>query len=124
MQQFLVFICVLAFFHLSEFLLAFVYMRQELGWSSFLFSKTYCIAMSTALVEYLLECWLFPGLKSLQMVSTIGLVFVIVGEAVRKCGMITAKSNFTHKIRYEQSDEHQLVDYGIYRHAGQFHASG
>ncbi len=40
-------------------------------------------------------------LVQVSFISYSGLVMVIVGEAVRKAGMITAKSAFTHLIKSE-----------------------
>lgn len=115
MQHLKLFLGVLAFFHLSEFLLACLFMRHELGFSSLLFSKPYCIAMSVAVVEYLLEYWLFPSLKKLIVVTFLGVALAILGEAIRKCAMLTARASFTHQIRFEKEDSHQLVTHGIYR---------
>jgi hypothetical protein len=76
------FAAVLAVFHSSEFLLAYVYNRRDLGWHSahearlcvpastdahapgFLFSRPYCAAMGFACLEYALELWFAPGLKA------------------------------------------------------------
>ena len=51
----------------------------------------------------------------MQYVSCMGLAFVIIGESIRKTGMLTAQQNFSHDIRVEKADEHTLIDHGIYR---------
>jgi protein-S-isoprenylcysteine O-methyltransferase len=44
------------------------------------------------------------------------LVCVILGEAVRKAGQLTAKQCFTHNIATRRRDGHMLVTTGIYRY--------
>lgn len=106
----------LVFFHVSEFLLACIYMRDELSWRSWLVSKPYAVAMSGALLEYAFELWLAPGMKQWGYVAWLGLALVVLGEAIRKAGMLTAKASFTHNIRHSGRPEHRLVTWGIYRH--------
>lgn len=110
----------LAFFHTSEFLLAALYDRANLGWRSWLFSRPYCIAMLAACVEHAVELRWAPWIK-LPAVSALGLAAVACGELVRKVAMITAAHNFTHMIQTERRPEHRLVTGGIYsyvRHPG------
>ena len=40
---------------------------------------------------------------------------IIVGEVIRKTGMLTARSNFTHDVQIYKRDDHVLVTGGIYR---------
>mmetsp|Transcript_18687 Transcript_18687/g.52514 ORF Transcript_18687/g.52514 Transcript_18687/m.52514 type:complete len:196 (-) Transcript_18687:848-1435(-) len=105
----------LAFYHVSEFTLAAVFMRQQLSWSSWLITKPYCLAMGTGLLEFWLESWLWPQLKQLTSISLLGLVLAVLGETIRKAGMVTAGRNFTHTIQSQKSPQHQLVTWGIYR---------
>jgi protein-S-isoprenylcysteine O-methyltransferase len=116
MSLLLVFCCVLAFYHVSEFALAATYMHDQLGWHSWLVSKPYCIAMFGALMEYAVESRFLPGLKQLvwsssltamctpggdplvcesaqapamqRWISWTGLALVIIGEGIRKAGMV------------------------------------
>ncbi|GLC57133.1 hypothetical protein PLESTB_001187000 [Pleodorina starrii] len=115
-----VFVAVLTFFHCSEFLLAYVYMRDELSITSWLITKPYATAMAFAVLEYLVESWALPGLKvgngGMGYVSWVGLALVLLGEGIRKLGMFTAQSNFTHNIRTTQDPTHVLVTRGIYRY--------
>lgn len=110
------FAIVLAYFHVSEFTLAFIFMRKELSWQSWLFSKPYCLAMLMATIEFSIEAWLLPALKTKMFaVAASGLAMVVIGEAIRKTAMITAKGNFTHIIRRYKQPDHQLITWGIYR---------
>ncbi|KAK3260814.1 hypothetical protein CYMTET_30249, partial [Cymbomonas tetramitiformis] len=75
--------------------------------------------MSFAVCEYFIELFLFPSIKSheaLRFISGVGLGGVIIGEFLRKTGMITAGRSFTHCIRTSKKPEHQLVTWGIYRY--------
>jgi protein-S-isoprenylcysteine O-methyltransferase len=112
--------CLVEIFHVSEFLLAMIFMRDELGWKSWLFSRGYCLAMTFAVAEYFLELWLIPGLKATWwwepqgLIALLGLAMVLAGEMVRKTAMVTAGRNFTHLIKQTKRPEHVLVTEGIY----------
>ncbi|KAF3448770.1 hypothetical protein FNV43_RR09483 [Rhamnella rubrinervis] len=85
----------LAFFHGSEYILAIaIHGKSNVTFSS------------------LLEHW---------WVSNLGLALVIVGEIIRKLAIITAGRAFTHLIRTNHVEHHNLVTHGIYkfvRHPG------
>mmetsp|Transcript_15289 Transcript_15289/g.38890 ORF Transcript_15289/g.38890 Transcript_15289/m.38890 type:complete len:198 (+) Transcript_15289:181-774(+) len=115
--QFVTFVGCLGFFHVTEYLLAWVYNRSEVTRDSWLFSKAYCCAMAAAVAEYKVERDCIPKLKECsQWVSLCGLVAVICGEAIRKLAIVTAKSNFTQDIKTHRRPNHRLVTTGIYRH--------
>jgi protein-S-isoprenylcysteine O-methyltransferase len=61
------------------------------------------------------EYALFPEMKGCNLVSLLGLTAAVVGELIRKAGMITAGSSFTHQIRHHRDDSHRLITGGIYR---------
>ncbi|GAQ82316.1 protein-S-isoprenylcysteine O-methyltransferase [Klebsormidium nitens] len=114
--MFLVFVGLVAFFHVSEFTLAAVYDRDNLGYHSWLISPPYCLALLAACAEYWVESSLFPGMKGPDVVSLVGLVVALLGEAIRKTGIITAGSSFTHHIRHHREQNHRLITEGIYRY--------
>ncbi|KAG2447198.1 hypothetical protein HYH02_007940 [Chlamydomonas schloesseri] len=76
--------------------------------------------MGFAIIEYSVEAWLLPGIKvgsgGMGYVSWLGLALVLLGEGIRKVGMLTAQSNFTHNIRVRRDERHRLVTHGIYRY--------
>ena len=47
--------------------------------------------------------------------QALGLLLIVSGELLRKCGMVTAGANFTHTIALRQRREHVLVEHGVYR---------
>ncbi|KAL0479231.1 protein-S-isoprenylcysteine O-methyltransferase [Acrasis kona] len=110
------FLILVVMFHLSEAAIQYIYNREEFGFSSFCFEREYRIAMSVAVLEFILESWLFPNLKQHQLFHYMGIILVIVGELIRKVGMITAKASFTHQIQYEKRQQHKLVTDGIYKY--------
>ena len=54
-----------------------------------------------------------PALAPLQW---LGLALVILGEAVRKAGILTARHNFTHLVQLTRRPRHTLVTHGVYAH--------
>jgi protein-S-isoprenylcysteine O-methyltransferase len=56
------YMCIMTFFHFSEFIVTSVIRPQNLSTDSFLLnhSKAYGIAASVSWLEYLIELWLFP----------------------------------------------------------------
>ncbi|GIL73682.1 hypothetical protein Vretimale_5431 [Volvox reticuliferus] len=117
---FILFFASLAFFHCSEFLLALIFTRDELSMNSWLISKPYVTAMAFAVLEYVFESWATPALKvgsgGMGYVSWLGLILIVLGEGIRKLGIFTAKSNFTHNMRTTRQPTHVLVMRGIYRY--------
>eukprot|EP00879_Flechtneria_rotunda_P014275 GHRR01014912.1.p1 GENE.GHRR01014912.1~~GHRR01014912.1.p1 ORF type:complete len:188 (+),score=48.82 GHRR01014912.1:142-705(+) len=121
MWQMQVFALALAVFHTSEFLLAAVFMRDQMSARSLLISKPYITAMLTGVLEYLLEATVLPSLKQMHTVSYVGIALLLLGEFVRKIAMVTAGANFTHDIQHSKRAEHVLVTKGVYkfvRHPG------
>ena len=106
----------MSFFHFSEYLLTSIFNPHTLGIDSFLLnhSKEYVIAAVVSWVEYWLELYFFPGLKSFSYLSALGAGLVVVGEALRKMSMVTAGSNFTHLVQYRKRSSHKLVTSGVY----------
>lgn len=106
----------LSFFHFSEYVVTSIFNSHTLSIDSFLLnhSKEYVAAAVASWVEYWLEYYFFPNLKTLHYISIIGAIMVIFGEALRKIAMLTAGSNFTHLVQYRKRDKHELVTSGVY----------
>lgn len=111
---------VLAFFHWSEYFFTAISNPDHLGIKSFLLdhSREYHAAASLALLEYLLERWLFAGLKisvgCLSFFNWLGFFMCIGGETFRKLAMVTCGTNFNHLIEYSKRRDHILVTNGVY----------
>ena len=113
----------LAFFHVSELALEWLHNRQEFDFfGSLLISKPYVLAHGVGLLEFGVESWLLPSMKAHEGLMWRGVFFVVLGESIRKAGIIVGKHNFTHQIRRSNADKRNvLVKHGIYkwvRHPG------
>lgn len=106
----------LAFFHISEYIVTAIFNADKLSTDSFLVnhSTEYCIAAAASWVEYWIEYYLFPGMKSLHFISVVGGILVVGGEFLRKLAMFTAGANFTHIVQTRKREHHKLVTSGVY----------
>ncbi|KHN43676.1 Pentatricopeptide repeat-containing protein [Glycine soja] len=48
------------------------------------------------------------------VISDLGLALVVIGEIIRKMGILTAGKAFTHLIKIYHEEQHQLITHGIY----------
>ena len=117
------YLCAMSFFHFSEYIMTALYNADKLSIDSFLLNHSleYKIAAVCSWIEFAVEFYLFPAMKTRLFLSFIGLCLVIFGEVLRKLAMVTAKSNFTHLVQFRKRKEHTLVTWGIYgwcRHPG------
>ncbi|CAG9814389.1 unnamed protein product [Phaedon cochleariae] len=110
------YMCVMAFFHFSEFTAISIVQPKQVSIDSFVInhSPQYIAAAVMSWVEFFIEAYFCPGLKQLYWVSNAGLVLCILGEVWRKTAMITAGSSFNHLVQHERSSDHVLVTHGIY----------
>jgi protein-S-isoprenylcysteine O-methyltransferase len=110
------YLCILSFFHYSEYLTTSVINPHLVSLDSFLLnhSKEYGIAAVSSWVEYHVERYFFPENKVLFVISYTGLLLCLTGEFIRKLAMLTAGRNFTHLIEFNKSEGHVLVTSGIY----------
>lgn len=106
----------LSFFHFSEYIVTSIFNSHTLSIDSFLLnhSREYAMAAVASWLEYWIEFYFFPGLKSFHYVSILGALMVLFGESLRKVAMITAGSNFSHIVQYRKKDDHELVTTGVY----------
>lgn len=88
---------------------------------AWLISYPYVAFMALGLSEYALhQATMFPSWES-KVPATVGIIMVMVGEGIRKTGMVTCASGFTHKIQFQRRAGHTLTTDGIYqymRHPG------
>ncbi|XP_064611695.1 protein-S-isoprenylcysteine O-methyltransferase-like [Liolophura sinensis] len=110
------YITMLSFFHWSEYFVTAISNPKTLSVESFLLNHSleYKLAAMASWVEYWVEWYFVPGLKTFRYVSLVGLALVIGGELMRKAGMLTAKTNFNHYVQRYKKDGHELVTRGVY----------
>ncbi|KAJ3275741.1 hypothetical protein HDV01_007208 [Terramyces sp. JEL0728] len=113
--KFGLFLVFLSTFHLLEYYT--LALHQPVTLESFLInhSREYHMAMGGACLEYFVELFLFPAMKQWSF-TNIGIVAVILAQALRSSAMVHARSNFTHQIEFEKKDTHLLVTDGIYKY--------
>ncbi|KAJ8918403.1 hypothetical protein NQ315_008099 [Exocentrus adspersus] len=111
-----VYMCVMAFFHFSEFVAIAIVQPKQVSVDSFVInhSPQYTVAAITSWLEFFVESYLFPGMKQIVWVSNIGLLICIGGEILRKLSMFTAGTSFHHLVQCEKSKDHVLVTHGVY----------
>ncbi|PIC55639.1 hypothetical protein B9Z55_000831 [Caenorhabditis nigoni] len=111
-------------FHFTEFVFTALTNRRSLRPDSFLLNHSvgYWLAAGISWVEFGIEAYFFPGIKSYP-VLWIGTIGCIIGEICRKLAMIHAGLGFTHRLAMTKRVDHRLVKDGIYaymRHPGYF----
>ncbi|KAJ1528826.1 hypothetical protein ONE63_007201 [Megalurothrips usitatus] len=113
-----VYTCVLSLFHYSEFLAIAVTNPSTLSIRSFVLDNgwEYKVAAITCWVEYCIELYLFPGLKTLSFVSVVGFLMCVSGEFLRKLAMWTASTNFNHEVQSVHAKDHVLITHGVYQY--------
>jgi len=115
-SSFGIYLCFLAFFHFSEYVATGLGNPRNLSFDSYLVNHSvqYGVAMVVSWTEHALWLSLFPSLKSLYLVTIMGIIFCLVGEVVRKAAMLEAGRSFNHLVQSERADDHTLVTSGIY----------
>jgi len=112
------YMCLLSFFHFSEYLTTALINPRSLSLDSFLInhSREYTIAAVLSWTEFWLEWLILPELKQIFCLSILGVMLCVGGEFIRKLAMFTAKTNFSHVIQVHKEEGHVLVTNGIYRY--------
>ncbi|ORX60433.1 ICMT-domain-containing protein [Hesseltinella vesiculosa] len=119
------FLCALALFHFLEYLATALYNPRKLTLDSYLINHSahYHAAHAVSFLEFSIECYLFPSWRKFGWINVVGLCLVILGQLARTTAMMSAKSNFSHRIVDYKAPDHQLVQHGIYslmRHPSYF----
>jgi len=110
------FIAAWACFHWGEFAVTAGWNIDKCSVDSFLLDNgaPYHIANGIAVVEYLITLYFKPWFKLHPYISTIGIVMVFVGQALRSSAMIHASNNFSHAVAFRKLKTHRLVTDGVY----------
>lgn len=80
-------------------------------------STAYTVAFGISQLEYWAEkLFLFPeGVKGHAAIAVPAAAVMLLGDGIRKAGMITAGKSFTHLVAYSHTSTHRLVTWGVYR---------
>ena len=115
-SSFGVYMMAMSFFHWSEYVTTAIFNPSTLSLDSFLINHSweYGVAACASWLEFWVEYYFFPGLKTLRIFLWVGLVMVVLGETLRKVAMFTAGSNFTHQVQNVKRPNHSLVTTGVY----------
>ncbi|XP_026314024.1 uncharacterized protein LOC113225801 [Hyposmocoma kahamanoa] len=110
------YLAILSFFHFSEFMAVAILNPRTLTIDSFILNHSvqYWVAAVASWVEWGLEYYFVPSMKTCFWLSTIGVLMCIAGEVFRKGAMITARTNFNHTVQFVKLPDHQLVTHGVY----------
>lgn len=129
------FILTLSIFHFLEFYITAVANPPFATVSAFLLSQNgsaYTIANACALIECILHYTLFPsfnlfspdlGGACFQAWLSLGFTGIIAGQVIRTSAMVSAGTNFNHRVQVRKRVGHELVTGGIYsllRHPSYF----
>lgn len=122
------FLATLATFHFLEFYTTAAYNTPVAWVASFLLTNgaQYRQAHTMAFVETCVTSWLFPSWQARihsPTVIALGVLLILVGQAVRSIAMAQAGTNFNHTVQSKKSDGHELVTSGMYayfRHPSYF----
>ncbi|KAF2714705.1 prenyl cysteine carboxyl methyltransferas-like protein Ste14 [Pleomassaria siparia CBS 279.74] len=122
------FIGTLCIFHFLEFYTTAEYNTPTAYVSSFLLTNgsRYRQAHTVALIETLVTSYFLPGWQARlnpPPIVALGILMIVVGQAVRSLAMAQAGTNFNHQVQSEKNDGHELVTTGLYtylRHPSYF----
>lgn len=108
--------CVIAFFHYSEFLAIAWSNPRSLNIDTFMLNHSiaYAVAAMASWLEFTIEAYAYPPLKDNIPILCVGVIICVVGEILRKSAIITANSNFNHIVQYQKARDHSLVTHGVY----------
>lgn len=130
-KPFNIYIMALTLFHFLEYYITAKYNPRKVNSQSFLLNNgiEYTMAHTIAILECLIEGWLFPNVKAYnhskicQILVLSGLLLVLIGQIVRSLAMYTAGKSFSHIVKVEKETDHKLVTTGVYaffRHPSYF----
>lgn len=125
------FLAALSAFHFLEFWTTAHRNTLVASIDSFLLTSNgpaYALAHSCAMAECLFLDFLFPGRPWIPfglrpVITTVGLVLVVVGQTVRSAAMLQAGASFNHQVQMRKAESHSLVTTGVYavlRHPSYF----
>nr|CAB3255184.1 protein-S-isoprenylcysteine O-methyltransferase-like [Phallusia mammillata] len=110
------YLCVISFFHMSEYIATAFYNPSSLTLDSFIInhSREFNAALLLSFVEHLILMYFIPGMKMPSVLTYLGLMLCSWGEIFRKLAMFTAGKSFNHVVQFYKHKDHILVTSGVY----------
>jgi len=110
------FVAAWAAFHWGEYAVTAGWNLEKCSVDSFLLENgmTYHLAHGTALAEYIVTMYVWPGWKTHGGITLAGIVLVLAGQVLRSMAMIHASTNFSHAVAFRKREAHVLVTDGVY----------
>lgn len=71
-------------------------------------------AHACGILEFWIEWALVPSWKAQRVWHALGLVCMVLGQAMRSLAMVHASTNFSHALAREKRNDHVLVTTGVY----------
>ena len=69
-------------------------------------------SLQVSWTEFFIRFFIFPSLNSVKF-AVVGMIFVVIGQAVRSLAMITCGESFNHIIQNFKKKNHVLVTSGM-----------
>ncbi|BFZ60356.1 farnesyl cysteine-carboxyl methyltransferase [Saitoella coloradoensis] len=113
-----IFVALLAIFHILEYYVTARYNPIRVKIDSFLLSNGigYPIAQACGILEFLIELYYFPELKTVSNAFYLGLAITLFGQVFRFIAMAQAAQSFNHQVQSAKLDDHVLVTDGLYKY--------
>ncbi len=114
-----VYVVILSTFHLLEFFITAVYNPSVTTADSFLINHSlmYTAAVLLTWLEFACRWYMWPDTYKYAyhgIAFVVGLLLVIVSQALRSLAMITCGESFNHLIQPNKKENHVLITHGMY----------
>ena len=103
-------------FHYFEYVVTGLTNPSNLSTDSYLLNHSlqYWMAAMASWVEYFIELYFFPELKTSKVVLWMGVLICIAFDLLRKIAMFHAGASFSHIVQSTKKDDHKLVTRGVF----------
>ena len=110
------FVLLLSLFHIGEFFVTAVWHGDTVTASSSLLNHSwqFNLAMSVAILEYVVELLIYPSLKTVSWTYYVGFSLALGFQLLRSAAMWTAGRSFTHHLVMHKDPGHKLITEGVY----------
>ncbi|TIB74191.1 farnesyl cysteine-carboxyl methyltransferase, mediates the carboxyl methylation step during C-termin [Wallemia mellicola] len=111
------YLVILCWFHLWEFLSTAGWNMTKTSVDSYLLNNgySYTAAHAFGLVSHYLLILFYPSISQNHYLIISGLALVVVGQVLRTLAMVHASESFSHHVASFKQKDHKLVTNGVYR---------